>query len=62
MEIGPDDLEVRRVSVPRFPYYVAYLGDDEAIVVLAIAHERRRPRYWIDRSSEILTAGRHASP
>ena len=45
-----EGLEIRRVSVPRFPYVVAYLVAEEAIVVLAVAHERRRPRYWSDRA------------
>jgi toxin ParE1/3/4 len=44
-----EDLEVRRISIRRFPYFVAYLVLDDAVVVLAIAHERRRPRYWSDR-------------
>ena len=44
------DLEVRQIPVPRFPYFVAYLVDDERIVVLAVAHERRRPRYWVRRA------------
>jgi plasmid stabilization system protein ParE len=47
----PDDLDVRRVPVLRFPYFIAYLiTDDDVIVVLAVAHERRRPRYWSDRA------------
>jgi plasmid stabilization system protein ParE len=33
-----------------FPYYVAYLVSGEVIVVLAVAHERRHPRYWSDRA------------
>jgi toxin ParE1/3/4 len=45
-----EDLEVRRVPVPRFPYFIAYLVGDERIVVLAVAHERRRPRYWGHRA------------
>jgi plasmid stabilization system protein ParE len=49
-----DELWVRRVSIRRFPYFVAYLVVDEAVVVLAVAHERRRPRYWIDRSAALL--------
>lgn len=44
-----DELEVRRISIRRFPYFVAYLVLDEAIVVLAVAHERRRPGYWSER-------------
>jgi plasmid stabilization system protein ParE len=44
-----EELLVRRVAIRRFPYFVAYLMADETVVVLAVAHERRRPRYWIDR-------------
>lgn len=44
-----DGLDVRRAPVARFPYHVAYLVTDEAIHVLAIAHDRRRPTYWSGR-------------
>jgi plasmid stabilization system protein ParE len=50
VEDVPDDLEARRVPVPRFPYFFAYLVADNIIIVLAVAHERRRPRYWSDRT------------
>lgn len=46
-----EEIEIRRAAVPRFPYYVAYLVTDEAIIVLAVAHNRRRPRYWSDRGT-----------
>jgi plasmid stabilization system protein ParE len=46
------DLEVRRVPVHRFPYFVAYLVHDADIVVLAVAHQRRRPRYWSGRAEQ----------
>jgi len=42
-------LDVRRVPVSRFPYYVAYLASDDEIHVPAIAHDRRRPAYWSGR-------------
>jgi plasmid stabilization system protein ParE len=45
----PEDLDVRRVAVSRFPYYVAYLVTEDQIYVLAIAHDRRRPVYWSGR-------------
>jgi len=45
-----DDLEVRRTTIARFPYYIAYLASDDDLVVLAVAHERREPTYWIDRA------------
>jgi hypothetical protein len=33
----------------RFPYYVAYELLAEEIVVLAVAHMKRRQKYWIKR-------------
>lgn len=48
----PAELPVRRVPVGRFPYYLAYLVTTEVIHVLAIAHERRRPRYWDGRIAD----------
>lgn len=45
----PEDLDVRRLPVSRFPYHVAYLVTDDGIHVLAIAHDRRRPAYWSGR-------------
>lgn len=44
------NLEVRRTPIARFPYFIAYLVTDDVLVVLAIAHERRRPNYWVDRT------------
>jgi hypothetical protein len=45
----PNDLPVRRLAVKRFPYFVIYLESTDAIRVLAVAHDRRRPGYWRDR-------------
>lgn len=45
----PPELEIRRVPVKRFPYYVVYFETAEAIRILAIAHHRRRPGYWLAR-------------
>jgi plasmid stabilization system protein ParE len=47
------DLDVRRVPVSRYPYYVAYLVEDAVIHVLAIAHDRRRPVYWSGRAEGV---------
>jgi toxin ParE1/3/4 len=41
--------EVRRALVRRFPYGVFYLVEDEALLVLAVAHARRSPGYWLHR-------------
>jgi toxin ParE1/3/4 len=36
----------RRVSLQRFPYGLIFRVDGEIIRVVAIAHHRRRARYW----------------
>lgn len=33
----------------RFPYTVHYEFNASAVTVLAVAHQRRRPRYWDER-------------
>ena len=38
----------RRVVLLTFPYTVVYVTDPRTVVV-AIAHAKRRPTYWIDR-------------
>ena len=47
---APRDLELRYFPLARFPYLVAYVvaADDEPIV-LAIAHAKHRPGYWLRR-------------
>lgn len=40
---------VRRAIVPGFPYSVAYVELDAEIRVIAIAHAKRRPSYWLNR-------------
>jgi toxin ParE2 len=40
---------IRRKLIRRFPYGVLFRVDEAEIVVIAIAHLRRRPGYWADR-------------
>ncbi|MBI4746508.1 MAG: type II toxin-antitoxin system RelE/ParE family toxin [Deltaproteobacteria bacterium] len=40
---------VRRCLVNRFPYGVIYGIDGVEVVVIAVAHLKREPNYWIDR-------------
>jgi toxin ParE1/3/4 len=42
---------VRRFLLARFPFAVGYIVEADEIVVLAIAHLRRRPGYWLARLS-----------
>ncbi len=41
---------LRRVRVDRFPYSIVYQRSVDAIVVIALAHHRRRPGYWRGRT------------
>jgi toxin ParE1/3/4 len=43
--------QIRRVLVKRFPYGIAYEYVGDAVVVLAVPHLRRRPLYWLSRTS-----------
>lgn len=40
--------EVRRRVLRRFPFSIFYIVDDAAIIV-AVAHHKRRPGYWMPR-------------
>ena len=39
----------RRVNLPGFPYYVAFITDEERAVVVAVAHASRHPGYFKSR-------------
>jgi plasmid stabilization system protein ParE len=39
----------RRALVGRFPYAVVYVASATGVMIVAIAHLRRRPKYWIGR-------------
>ncbi|HBU06021.1 MAG TPA: plasmid stabilization protein [Nitrospiraceae bacterium] len=41
--------DLRRCLLSRFPYGIIYGTDSETIIVVAVAHLHREPRYWIDR-------------
>jgi plasmid stabilization system protein ParE len=40
---------VRRCLLARFPYGLIYGVDRKTIVVIAVPHLHREPRYWVDR-------------
>jgi hypothetical protein len=43
---------IRRCLLNRFPYGLVYGVDDGMIVIVAVAHVKRRARYWFDRLPE----------
>ena len=46
MEVKP---EIRRCIMHKFPYNIYYSIQNDIILILAIAHQHRKPDYWIDR-------------
>ena len=40
---------LRRRLLKRFPFGVLYKIEPEAIIIIAIAHLKRKPGYWKDR-------------
>jgi plasmid stabilization system protein ParE len=40
---------LRRCLLTRFPYGVIYGVENDTIIVIAVAHLHRQPRYWVDR-------------
>ena len=42
--------DIRRASLVRFPLSIIYRETSGRIEILAVAHHKRRPAYWIARS------------
>lgn len=40
---------LHRVLLRRFPYSLLYRVEEAQVLVLAVAHQSRRPGYWLDR-------------
>lgn len=56
MRVHPDawpawrsQAEVRHRVLRRFPFSIVYVLERDVVIVLAVAHHRRRPGYWLDR-------------
>lgn len=49
-EIAPViDLDVRGKVLVRFPYTLMYVVEPDALYIVAVAHQSKRPGYWLDR-------------
>ena len=44
-----DDQGNRRIVLRRFPFSVVYEVTHEAVIVMAVAHHRKLPRYWANK-------------
>ena len=50
LEIAPG---IRKHPLQKFPFSILYSVEKNCLLILAIAHQRRRPRYWVGRISRI---------
>lgn len=41
--------DVRKCLLHKFPYKLRYSIESDHIFIIAVAHQHRRPDYWIDR-------------
>lgn len=42
--------DIRKISLQGFKFWVIYREVDDAVQVLAVAHHRRHPDYWMPRA------------
>ena len=45
----PANWKLRQFTLRRFPFTLYYSATDECVRIEAVAHQRRRPRYWEKR-------------
>jgi plasmid stabilization system protein ParE len=45
----PSPHNTRRIVVHRYPYAIVYRADVDTVRILAVAHQHRRPGYWVGR-------------
>ncbi len=41
--------DVRRYSLKRFPYGIHYTVEEDFILILSVAHRKRKPGHWHNR-------------
>ena len=42
---------IRKATIQRFPYVIAFEKHEQNVLVLAVAHAKRRPLYWLTRTN-----------
>ena len=48
----PYVLNTRRYLLKQFPVAIIYRVTHQRIEIIAVAHQRRRPRYWTNRTQD----------
>jgi hypothetical protein len=46
-----EDPLIRKATIQRFPDVIAFEKHEQHVLVLAVAHAKRRPLYWLRRTS-----------
>jgi len=46
------DEDIRKYILHKYPYNVYYSLEKDHLYIIAIAHQHRKPNYWIDRFEE----------
>lgn len=41
--------DIRKCSLHKFPYKLLYSIEKDHIYIIAVAHQHRRPDYWVER-------------
>lgn len=44
---------IRRTVLKHFPYDILYAVEPDLIMVVAVAHQKRRPQYWHSRIKQV---------
>lgn len=47
----PKQAKVQRLMMRRFPYDVVFIVRNETVLIIAVAHQSKRPGYWKTRLS-----------
>lgn len=42
----------RRYLLPKFPYSIIYSIEPDHIHIIAVAHNKRKPEYWLNRITD----------
>jgi len=46
------DEDIRRCLIRKFPYAILYTVEEDLILIVAVMHFSRKPRYWKNRTSQ----------
>ncbi len=51
VKLARSALGLRQIRLQQFRYRLVYMVAEGKVIIVAVAHDRRRPGYWTDRRS-----------